>query len=104
MTTPTLSPRQRHHARHALGLPNPPKGDRARTCRNRVETIRGTAPDEMLQAMADLGWAELVPSRFATASFHVWRLTRAGALLALADDETLDPEDFPQPTTEETTP
>lgn len=83
-----MTPDQRKLARHALGLPN---GSR-QTYRNRF--FAGPKSDvgnhREWKEMVRRGWAIHEPP-------SLFRLTRAGALMALEPDESLDPEDFPKP-------
>lgn len=88
--TNTLTPRERELARHALGL----DGRRKRSYRNRF--VCGQEADNYAtwRGMERRGLAE---SWLPKGQTMVWfRVTRAGALAALEDDETLDEEDFPR--------
>ena len=81
-----LTPVQRELARHALGLPN----DRNRSYRNRYVVYAGADKYVQWRGMVEIGAAEVSLQDNA-----MWfRLTLAGALLALDEGETLDVEDF----------
>jgi hypothetical protein len=83
-----MTPSQRQLARHALGLPNSAR----ESYRNRYVTAPGTDIWADWQAMVRAGQATYDPTPPGT-----FRLTRAGALMAIEPGEALDREDFPQP-------
>jgi len=88
-----MTPEQRRLARHALGLPN----KTSRSYRNYFTTRKVTPDHAVWKSMAGAGWAYKAPrSWVARSDTEVFILTRAGALLALDEGESLDPEDFPE--------
>jgi len=88
-----MTPEQRKLARHALGLPNKTN----RSYRNYFTTRKVTPDHAAWKSMAGAGWAYKAPrSWVARSDTEVFILTRAGALLALDEGESLDPEDFPE--------
>jgi hypothetical protein len=86
-----MTPRQRELARHALGL----DGRRSQSYRNRF--VAGPDHDDFED------WELMVARRLAgrrsgdqmLGGSDLFWLTYRGALQALNDGETLDPEDFP---------
>lgn len=84
-----LSPDERRVARHALGLPNAA----FRSYRNRFYTQPGTADWFPLTSLLARGLATRV---YGDGPYAFFYLTRAGAELALAPGESLDPQDFPR--------
>lgn len=93
MKAEQMTEAQRKLARHALGL----GGRWKRSYRNRYVIGLGMKATDYpdWQAMVAAGWAAF--------EYGSFRMTRAGAELALEPGETLCPEDFP-PEIEEQTP
>lgn len=91
----TMHHMERHLARHALGLPTlAGEPRRPVTFRNRYQTTLASNFGSIWQGMVAKGWAELVTFTARVGMGH-FRLTRAGAELALDPGESLCPEDFP---------
>lgn len=91
--TPTLTPRERELARHALGLPN----RRSLGYGGRVFAFDRSADNAALVEMARRGLARLLKYRTGKSGLqYCYCLTLAGALAALEPGETLDEEDFPR--------
>jgi hypothetical protein len=91
--TATLTPRERSLARHALGLAPVLYIKRKRPFRNRFDCYSENSDefrDWMSLAKRGLAGVWLRKNCF---TFYV---TRAGALAALEEGETLDEEDFPR--------
>lgn len=88
---PDLDPEMLPLARHALGLPN----KRKRSYRNHYVTGPGGFDHATWVRMVDAGLATRRRGGVLTGGDDLFRLTKAGAIAALADGETLDPEDFP---------
>ena len=94
-----MTPEQRKLAHHALGLPNKTN----RSYQN-YYSVREVMPAHAVwDSMVKTGWSEIVAkysldflSNSPTLRGHMFRLTRAGALLALDEGESLNPEDFPE--------
>lgn len=87
-----MTPEQRKLARHALGLPNGAN----RSYRNSFTCGIAGKESKVLAAMVSVGLASLCGPQSAHSSYHTFSLTRAGALLALDEGESLNPEDFPE--------
>lgn len=88
--TPTLTPREKELARHALGL----DGRRKRSCRNGVRVVASTAHGKAWTGLVERGLAKSYRAK--GARITDFYLTRAGAEAALNPDESLDEEDFPK--------
>ncbi len=88
----TLTPEQKHLARHALGLPNPKR----RSYRNWFGAYTGGPDHAAWTAMVAAGLARVHEGKPNAAGQRMdgFGLTRAGADAALEARETLDPEDF----------
>lgn len=78
----TLTPHQLRLARAALGLPN--------SCRTSYRNKHYTRGDGDYHA----AWVAMQKNGLATLADGIFRLTRAGALLALVDGETVREEDI----------
>ncbi len=83
---------QRELARHALGLTD---ARRKVTYRNHFVTGEGSADYASWLAMVEDGYATRRAGSPLTGGDDLFRLTRAGARLALNRGEKLCPEDFP---------
>jgi len=83
---------QRDLARHALGLPH----KRKTSYRNYFVTGEGSIDYPHWMAMVDMGAAQRRGGNALTGGDDLFRLTRAGAEIALNDGEKLCQEDFPK--------
>ncbi len=86
-----MSPRQTRLARHALGLPN----ESRKSYRNRFVAGPGHDAYQDWMGMVSAGAATQILGETGNSLF---RLTQAGAELALIPPERLCPEDFPNST------
>ncbi|MES0071859.1 hypothetical protein [Mesorhizobium sp. M0058] len=86
-----MTPIQRDHARHALGL----DGRRKQSYRNYFVTGERSADHPAWLAMVEAGWATRRAGSILTGGDDFFRLTRSGADLALDPGETLNPDTFP---------
>ncbi|RWO57262.1 hypothetical protein [Mesorhizobium sp.] len=90
-----MTPAQKELARHALGLPNRQR----RSYRNHFVTGEGGSDHREWMALVEAGhaWRRAGSQlRGLTGGDDLFRLTRAGAELALEKRERLNPEDFPK--------
>lgn len=85
-----MTPTQRDLSRHALGL----DGRRRQSYRNHFVTGEGCADHVEWMAVVDAGHAWRRAGNELTGGDDLFRLTRAGAELALNPHERLDPTDF----------
>lgn len=86
-----MTPVQRNLARHAIGL----DGRHKQTWRNHFVTGEGSTDYPHWVAMVEAGLATRRKGSVLTGGDDLFRLTRAGAEMALNRGETLDPETFP---------
>ncbi|BCH12007.1 hypothetical protein MesoLj131c_62650 [Mesorhizobium sp. 131-3-5] len=86
-----MTPVQKNLARHALGL----DGRHKQTWRNHFVTGEGSTDYPHWVAMVEAGWATRRTGSVLTGGDDLFRLTRAGAELAVKRGEALDPEAFP---------
>ncbi|WP_062111097.1 hypothetical protein [Aureimonas sp. AU40] len=89
----SLTPEQKHLARHALGLPN----RKRRSYRNRFHAFTGGPDHDLWTSMVTQGLACVDQGKAAPngSRLDYFALTRAGADAALEAPEKLDLEDFP---------
>lgn len=84
-------PVQRDLARHAIGL----DGRHKQTWRNHFVTGEGSTDYPHWMAMVEAGWATRRNGSVLTGGDYLFRLTRAGAELALDPGEALNSDAFP---------
>ena len=87
-----MTPEQIKLARHAIGLPN----KRKTSYRNHFVTGEGSGDYADWNAMVDAGMAKVRRNVEICGGDDYFRLTIEGAKTALAKDEKLSAEDFPQ--------
>lgn len=86
-----MTPEQLKLARHALGLPN----QKRRSYRNRFTAPHGTTNHHEWMQMCAAGMAYHEGAPHLCGQHTKFWLTERGAMTALAEGETLCPEDFP---------
>lgn len=86
-----MTPIQRDLGRHALGL----DGRHNQSWRNHFITGEGSTDYPHWVAMVEAGWATRQKGSVLTGGDDFFRLTRAGAELALNRGESLNPDAFP---------
>lgn len=85
-----MTPKQRDLARHALGL----DGRRRQSYRNHFVTGEGSTDHLHWLALVEAGHAWRRAGSQLTGGDDLFRLTKAGAELALDSGESLNPHDF----------
>jgi hypothetical protein len=88
-----MTPKQIELARHALGLPSRSKA----SYRNHFCCSQGHSDFDDWREMTEAGYATYRKGNAITGGDDLFRLTLAGASLALRRGECLDMADFPKP-------